>query len=60
MADTPSWLPNTIDDVSVPPVVAMLSIETDPALLWSIIDRYIMDLFCTKITCTTKSIDEIA
>src|SRR5882762_4307591 len=59
IADTLSRLPNSVNDLPLPPAAAMLSVQTDPILLQSILDGYKSDLFCSKLANAKKSIDGI-
>jgi len=57
VADALSRLPDTVDDPTVTPMAAALSIQTDPTLLETIKKGYNEDPFCLKISNAQKSID---
>lgn len=59
VADALSRLPNLIDNEQLPPVAAMLSVETDPSLLKSIINGYQEDSFCVKLASAESSIEGV-
>ena len=59
VADMLSRLPNSVDDTLFIPIVAFLTVKSDPSLLQSIKSGYDDDPFCAKLTCTDKSIEGI-
>ena len=59
VADALSCLPDCVDDIPPTPVASLLTIQTDPSLLKSIIEGYETDPFCDKVQNAQKSIDSI-
>jgi hypothetical protein len=59
VADALSCLPNNLDQPLLLPIAAMFSIQSDSALLKSILDGYSEDPFCIKLKNSDKSIEGV-
>jgi hypothetical protein len=59
VADALSRLPDSVDECTPCPVAAMLTVQTDPTLLTSIMDGYKTDPFCIKLFDNQKSMDGV-
>lgn len=60
VADALLRLPDSVDDVPISPVAALLTVETDNSLLKSIIAGYEDDPFCRKLKDVEASIEGVA